>query len=108
MPTSIAVTASAAPSRGGLRHDHQGAKGNDGSRVSVGHSRTMTNNCRVYWGSHGCKLERGHDGDCVCVCAAREDWQGDGNVGASPYYGPDARFYGEDAARRGLPPVQSA
>ena len=22
--------------------------------------------CRVYWGSHGCDLPRGHDGEHVC------------------------------------------
>lgn len=63
--------------------------------------------CRVYWGSHGCQLERGHDGPHLCHCA-RDDWQDhlpDGyeddegvcNVGAPPYYGTDTAFYGEDA-----------
>jgi hypothetical protein len=41
--------------------------------------------CRVYWGSHGCDLERGHDGQHVCGC------------GTPPYYGADTNFYGEDA-----------
>jgi hypothetical protein len=55
--------------------------------------------CRVYWGSHGCCLPRGHhlvpgkDQHCRCECAADEE----GNVGAYPYYGPDTYFYGEDA-----------
>lgn len=40
--------------------------------------------CRVYWGSHGCCLERGHDGEHRCVCE-------------SCGYGPEARFFGEDA-----------
>lgn len=70
--------------------------------------------CRVYWGSHGCMLERGHDGDCICRCAfddagnelpnrntpGNED---NGNVGNAPYYGDITTFYGEDAAGRGLP-----
>lgn len=28
--------------------------------------------CRVYWGSHGCSLERGHDGPHICSCAIEE------------------------------------
>ena len=52
----------------------------------------MEHCCRVYWGSHGCHLERGHDGPHLC--------DEDCSVGAPPYYGPDVvtRFYGEDAA----------
>lgn len=50
--------------------------------------------CRVYWGSHGCDLPRGHDGPHICECADRSE---PGNVGAPPYYGPDTIFYGEDA-----------
>lgn len=70
-------------------------------------------NCRVYWGSHGCRLERGHDGPHECGCAldqgvdpeTREyaDDPGVFNVGAAPYYGPNTRFYGEDAETLGLP-----
>ena len=67
--------------------------------------------CRVYWGSHGCCLVRGHAGDCICDCA--DDLCADSecpngtptcscNVGAAPYYGPGTVFYGEDAAARGL------
>ncbi len=55
--------------------------------------------CRVYWGSHGCRLERGHEGPHLCDCADWPDWQTDDeseNVGAPPYYGPNTRFYGED------------
>ena len=62
--------------------------------------------CRVYWGTHGCCLERGHDGPHLCECADDEDvdpvtrkYLSDPqlvNVGAPPYYGPDTRFYGED------------
>ncbi len=61
--------------------------------------------CRVFWGSHGCRLERGHQGPHLCECA-HPDWQNcpegfkdsDGvlNVGAPPYYGPETIFYGED------------
>lgn len=65
--------------------------------------------CRVYWGSHGCKLERGHDGPHLCECADDpgvdpvtreyiEDRQVV-NVGAPPYYGPDTKFWGEDATK---------
>ena len=28
----------------------------------------LNNICRVYWGSHGCQLERGHEGTCECSC----------------------------------------
>ena len=28
----------------------------------------LRGNCRVYWGSHGCKLPRGHEGPCECDC----------------------------------------
>lgn len=63
--------------------------------------------CRVYWGSHGCYLPRGHDGPHLCECAfsgnAGNDPRGDNieaalNVGAPPYYGAGTNFYGEDAA----------
>lgn len=47
--------------------------------------------------------ERGHKGFCRCECADDPAWQGPGNVGGPPYYGPDTTFYGEDAAARGLP-----
>jgi hypothetical protein len=61
--------------------------------------------CRVYWGSHGCRLERGHGGPHLCGCAdeagvdlvTRRHADGSLNVGAPPYYGPDTNFYGEDA-----------
>ena len=69
-----------------------------------------TNTCRVYWGSHGCELERGHAGhhecDC-CECPDHEATQGnavdeDGDeylcVAKHPYYGDPTNFYGEDAA----------
>lgn len=58
--------------------------------------------CRVYWGSHGCCLKRGHEGPHICDCAVedpepRDNADGTVNVGAPPYYGPETRFYGEDA-----------
>ncbi len=59
----------------------------------------------MYWGSHGCDLPRGHDGDCRCNCADDAPEPGVLNVGAAPYYGPDTVFYGEDAPARGLPLV---
>lgn len=40
--------------------------------------------CRVYWGSHGCRLWRGHMQPHVCEC------------GGKPYHGRWTRFYGED------------
>lgn len=40
--------------------------------------------CRVYWGSHGCRFERGHHGPHACEC------------GGKPYHGRWTRFYGED------------
>lgn len=68
----------------------------------------MDEMCRVYWGSHGCRLVRGHDGDCECVCADKEaDPLGALNVGRVPYYGPDTEFYGEDVAARGLPALDA-
>lgn len=63
--------------------------------------------CRVYWGSHGCQLERGHEGPCVCDDSCKpteaELAQGIGDAGRPPYYGDDTRFYGEDVVARGLP-----
>ena len=66
--------------------------------------------CRVYWGSHGCSMERGHEGDCdcgCCDCGERHPDAGDGVlcVARAPYYGPGTRFYGEDVQARGLPEV---
>lgn len=65
------------------------------------------NKCRIYWGSHGCSLPRGHDGHHVCCCIDPEKhWvnpehdteDGARCVGTWPYYGPEleTRFYGED------------
>lgn len=61
--------------------------------------RLVTSNldCRTYWGTHGCCLPRGHTTDHVCRCASDEYDDETINVGAAPYYGPDTRFYGEDA-----------
>jgi len=70
--------------------------------------------CRVYWGSHGCRLARGHEGDCECDCCECEhhpdpDPDNPGGesscVAKSPYYGPRTRFYGEDVIARGLPQI---
>lgn len=66
---------------------------------------TAPESCRVYWGSHGCMLERGHDGEHLCSCTFENgvmlphmnDAPGFGNVGRAPYYGAETRFYGEDA-----------
>lgn len=61
--------------------------------------------CRVYWGSHGCCLVRGHAGPHMCECAWGDDNEllphasvdDNGNVGCHPYYGDDTEFFGEDA-----------
>lgn len=52
--------------------------------------------CDTYWGSHGCNLPRGHEGPCRCDCVDNFVWQGPGNVGGAPYYGPETKFYGDD------------
>ncbi len=71
----------------------------------------MSEGCRVYWGSHGCDLERGHEGDCDCGCCDCGNAHPDAGGGVlcvakAPYYGPETRFYGEDVAARGLPEVE--
>lgn len=63
--------------------------------------------CDVYWGSHGCGLERGHEGthwcgccDCddVAECIKRTVDDEDHGAGPLPYYGMDkTNFRGEDA-----------
>ena len=59
--------------------------------------------CRVYWGSHGCRLQRGHDGFHECDCCDCLDHDRDhderGCVARAPFYGPQTSFYGEDATR---------
>lgn len=54
--------------------------------------------CDVYWGSHGCSLERGHDGDHWCYCCDCENHpdHDSGCVAGPPYYGPDTNFFGDD------------
>lgn len=59
--------------------------------------------CRVYWGSHGCDLPRGHKQPhecscCTCLDHAKNNFYEDGVkcVAKPPYYGPDTKFYGED------------
>lgn len=69
------------------------------------------NACRVYWGSHGCALPRGHEGPHECDCCTCHDHEADPLNGATdpedegvlcvakpPYYGADTSFYGEDAS----------
>lgn len=61
--------------------------------------------CRVYWGTHGCGLLRGHDPavtphECVTCCDCGDhavDHEAAGCVALPPYYGPETWFYGEDA-----------
>lgn len=60
--------------------------------------------CRTYWGTHGCRFERGHESDCECECA---DEVTDKNradpqfldASRPPYYGPGTRFFGDDATK---------
>lgn len=63
--------------------------------------------CEVYWSSHGCKFQHGHDGPHICDCCDCDDHAGnqgrrvdeDGSEwtcnGAPPYL-PGERFYGDD------------
>ena len=70
--------------------------------------------CRVFWGSHGCRHPRGHSPElphscdcCECGHHPYPDWP-ETNVlcvAEPPYYGPETRFYGEDAEALGLPIV---
>jgi hypothetical protein len=65
--------------------------------------------CEVFWGSHGCNLEKGHEGFHRCCCTDPEEGEvidpvtrtyvggemdGVLNVGTWPYYGPETKFYG--------------
>ena len=57
----------------------------------------MNESCRVFWGSHGCELERGHDGTHSCSCCNCENHPDIPEcVGKAPYYGDNTQFYGED------------
>lgn len=49
-------------------------------------------NCRVYWGSHGCSLVRGHQGSHVCIDEFPEEA---GDVLCSVPTG-NAHLFGED------------
>lgn len=66
--------------------------------------------CRVYWGSHGCRFNRGHDGPHECDCCTCPEGRHNGVdaprliddekvacVSKPPYYGTMTAFYGEDA-----------
>lgn len=75
--------------------------------------------CRVFWGSHGCMHERGHDPEIphecsCCECEQHPDPDPDNPngepscVAGPPYYGKITRFYGEDAVALGLPLVKGA
>lgn len=63
----------------------------------------MSDKCRVYWGSHGCRFERGHEGPHECDCCDCDNHPDDPEtlgylcVAKPPYYGSDTNFYGEDA-----------
>jgi hypothetical protein len=67
-----------------------------------------TKRCRVYWGSHGCRFLRNHEGNCECdCCTCSRKWKCEEDcVAKYPYYGPNTKFYGEDAQRRGLPTAE--
>jgi hypothetical protein len=65
--------------------------------------KRFENSCRVYWGSHGCDLERGHPGgrkahDCGCCDCEHHPDKDSGCVGRYPFYGWRTRFYGEDVS----------
>lgn len=62
--------------------------------------------CRVYWGSHGCRHPRGHPAEIPHECDCCECPPGGCKpscVAKPPWYGPDTRFYGEEAEALGLP-----
>ena len=67
--------------------------------------RDTGTHCRVYWGSHGCMHPRGHDAsiphECDCCECPGECKRS--CVAKPPYYGPETRFYGEEAEALGLP-----
>lgn len=78
----------------------------------------MADRCRVYWGSHGCDLERAHTGGHICDCCDCPDGHHDGItapeeigypgvvcVARAPYYGPETVFYGEDAQEAAARPA---
>lgn len=56
------------------------------------HSNIRT--CNVFWGTHGCDFELGHEGPCKCECYLDSANWDDGEVGGPPYYGPNTVFYG--------------
>lgn len=66
---------------------------------------TAVTPCRVYWGSHGCDLERGHVAPHDCMCCecpldTKNHLKEQGCVSTAPYYGWRTLFYGEDAPRQ--------
>ena len=81
--------------------------------VQVGtehHDESPSEGCRVYWGSHGCALARGHAGHHECECCTcgenhpYPDWPDRDVVCVAkfPYYDRGLKdgvttFYGEDA-----------
>lgn len=60
--------------------------------------------CDVFWGSHGCVLDAGHDGQHWCDCCPRR-WTHRfhrdrlGCVGTWPYYGEGTAFFRFDDIR---------
>lgn len=60
--------------------------------------------CSVFWGSHGCHRERGHEGDCWCdcCCCVHHPDADSGCVAGPPYYGDETSFFGDDVEARGL------
>lgn len=71
----------------------------------------MTRTCWTFWGTHGCMLPSGHDGQHVCSCCEPDDAHRDAHaraaatnppeiedgvvcVGTWPYYGPATTFFG--------------
>ena len=78
----------------------------DGARITVEFQEVPESERytphEVYWGSHGCHLRPDHEGFCECDCCDcrnhARDHERRGCVAKHPYYGPDTRFYGDDAA----------
>ena len=56
--------------------------------------KAKDNPCRVYWGSHGCRKQKGHLGNHLCQPGC---YIGDPN-------NPEIQFYGEDYENRQTEP----
>ena len=70
---------------GRIGADDLAVRGDPGTRLRLERGRMSV--CRVYWGSHGCDIPRGHRSRHRCDCS-------------STGYGWPTRFYGEDLRLR--------